>query len=56
MATGVPFEDFTSHVVDVDWSVTVAGVNIYDEWESPPSETSAITASFVIMTAEITTK
>ena len=52
MATGVSFENFTGHVVDVDWPAVVAGVTIYDEWQSPPSETSPATAGY--RTTEIT--
>ena len=54
MATGMIFEKFTSHVVEVDWPAVVAGVNIYGEWESPPSETPAVTAGYT--TTEITDK
>ena len=33
---GVTFEEFTGHVVEVDWPwpAVVAGIKIYDEWES----------------------
>ena len=54
MATGVLFEDFTGHVLEVDWPDVVAGVGTYGEWESPPSEASVIASGY--MTTEITSK
>ena len=48
MATGVSFENFTGHVMDVDWPAVVAGVTVYGEWESPrpPSEASPEKAGY----------
>ena len=56
MTTGVSFETLTGHVVDVDWPAVarVAGVTIYGEWESPPSETSPTTARYRV--TKITSK
>ena len=39
-------------MVDVDWPAVVAGITIYGEWQSPPSETSPVTAGY--RTTEIT--